>query len=66
MQRTYHAYGETLRFRTHDQALKFFDGLELEEPGVVQIHKWRPDRMDAGRIDDKDIAMYGGIAFKRA
>lgn len=65
VQKTYHAYGETLRWRTHDQALTFFDGLELEEPGVVQIHKWHPDRPQVGRVNDRDIAMYGGIALKR-
>jgi hypothetical protein len=64
VQETYHAHGETLRWRTLAQAEKFFEGLELEEPGVVQIHKWHPDPMDVGRISDKDIAMYGGIARK--
>lgn len=64
VQKTYHAHGETLRWRTYDQALAFFDGLELEEPGLVQIHKWHPDQAEAGRINDKDIAMYGGVALK--
>jgi hypothetical protein len=64
VQETYHAHGETLRWRTLAQAEKFFEGLELEEPGVVQIHKWHPDPLDVGRIRDKDIAMYGGIARK--
>jgi hypothetical protein len=32
----YHAHGEALRFRTLAQAERFFEGLELEEPGVVQ------------------------------
>jgi hypothetical protein len=64
VQRTYHAHGETLRFRTHEQAVRFFDGLELEEPGVVQIHKWRPDGALSRPVSDKDIAMYGGIAVK--
>jgi hypothetical protein len=64
VQDVYHSHGETLRFRSHAQAVKFFDGLELEEPGVVQIHKWHPDPMDVGRINDDDIAMYGGLARK--
>lgn len=64
VRKTYHAHGETLRFRTYDQALAFFDGLELEEPGLVQIHKWHPDQAEADSINDKDIAMYGGIARK--
>ena len=65
VQRTYYAHGEVLRFRTHEQALRFFDGLELEEPGLVQIHKWRPDPNVVRPVADKDIAMYGGIAIKR-
>jgi hypothetical protein len=58
----YHSHGETLRFRSHAQAERFFEGLELEEPGVVQIHKWRPDPAHTGHIDDADIAMYGAVA----
>jgi O-methyltransferase involved in polyketide biosynthesis len=28
--------------RTHAEVARFFDGLELVDPGVVQISKWRP------------------------
>jgi hypothetical protein len=28
--------------RSHDQVLRFFDGLELVEPGLVQVQQWRP------------------------
>jgi hypothetical protein len=63
VQLQYRAHGETLQFRTKDQAARFFDGLELEEPGVVQIHKWHPDP-DADIIADTSIAMYGAIARK--
>jgi hypothetical protein len=64
VQEIYHAHGETLRFRTLAQAKRFFDGLELEEPGVVQIHKWRPGPAGVGHVNDADIAMYGAIARK--
>jgi hypothetical protein len=63
VQQQYRAHGETLQFRTKDQAARFFDGLELEEPGIVQIHKWHPDP-DAGVIADTDVAMYGAVARK--
>jgi S-adenosyl methyltransferase len=59
----YHAHGETLRWRTKEQAQRFFDGVELVEPGLVQMHKWRPDQTD-GKIDDADIAMYGAVGRK--
>ncbi|ARX80882.1 MULTISPECIES: SAM-dependent methyltransferase [Streptomyces] len=41
----------------------FFDGLDLVEPGVTQVHKWRPG---SGQRDvrDRDIAMYGAVARK--
>ncbi|WP_373281989.1 SAM-dependent methyltransferase [Nocardia jiangxiensis] len=55
----YHSHGETLRWRTKAQAQQFFDGLELEEPGLVRMHKWRPDPIHIGTIADVDIAMYG-------
>ncbi|MCK8678034.1 MULTISPECIES: SAM-dependent methyltransferase [Streptomyces] len=44
-------------------ATSFFDGLELVEPGVVQVHKWRPGPEQDG-VDDRAIAMYGAVARK--
>jgi hypothetical protein len=29
--------------RSTEQILKFFDGLELIDPGVVPVQRWRPD-----------------------
>src|ERR1700745_3027247 len=37
--------------RTRAEVTRFFDGLELLPPGVVQLNKWRPDRDD----EDPDI-----------
>jgi len=33
---------ETQRHRTHGEVSRFFDGLELIEPGVVPVQQWRP------------------------
>ncbi|OON79650.1 SAM-dependent methyltransferase [Streptomyces tsukubensis] len=44
-------------------ATSFFDGMELVEPGVTQVHKWRPGPEQDG-IDDAAIAMYGAVARK--
>ncbi|MFI6344670.1 SAM-dependent methyltransferase [Streptomyces sp. NPDC050560] len=60
----YADHGEPLKWRTHAEAERFFDGLEIEEPGVVQMHKWRRDPAEIAAIDDEDIAMYGGVAYK--
>jgi len=64
VQREYNRLGETLIFRDRTTALGFFDGLELVEPGLVQMHKWRPDGTEAPGVADKDIAMYGAVARK--
>lgn len=61
----YHSHGEFLQWRTKAQAQQFFDGLDLEEPGLVLMHKWRPDPCRFGSIDDADIAMYGAVGRKR-
>jgi SAM-dependent methyltransferase len=50
-----------LRFRSRAEVAALFDGLELVEPGVVRIPKWRPD-------SDADLAnpatVWGGVARK--
>ena len=48
--------------RTHDEVRQFFTGLELVEPGVVQVHRWRPA---AGDQDlDRNLAIYAGLGRK--
>jgi hypothetical protein len=48
--------------RTHAEVCGFFTGLDLVEPGVVQVHRWRPGARDLG--GDRDLAIYGGVARK--
>jgi S-adenosyl methyltransferase len=43
------------------EVTRFFDGLELLEPGVVQPQWWRP----AGPIAEAEIAVWCGVARKR-
>lgn len=48
--------------RSHAEVRRFFDGLELLEPGVVPLHTWRvpePERDPAARG-----AMYAGLGRK--
>jgi|SRR5215472_8553397 len=47
--------------RDHAQVASFFDGLDLVEPGVVQLSKWRPQ---SGREADAAAALWGGVARK--
>ncbi len=48
--------------RTQAAASQFFAGLDLIAPGVVQVHRWRPDPGDP--VDDHDLAIYAGIGRK--
>ncbi len=53
---------ETQRHRNHAEVERFFDGLELLEPGLVPVQKWRPGlRIEAGARS----AMWGGVGYKR-
>jgi S-adenosyl methyltransferase len=48
--------------RSHQEISRFFDGLEMVEPGLVQLHRWRPGT----GLDDtgRDLAAYGAVARK--
>jgi hypothetical protein len=48
--------------RSHAEVCRFFDGLELVEPGVVQVSKWRPDSESEAAAP---AALWGGAARKR-
>ena len=50
---------ETQRHRTHAEVARFFDGLDLIEPGVVVVPQWRP--ATAAEATAKS-AMWGGVA----
>jgi S-adenosyl methyltransferase len=52
-----------LVLRDHAQVTRFFDGLELLEPGVVQLSKWRPrSEVESAAA----AALWGGVARKPA
>lgn len=63
--REYEARGMPMRLRTKAEAERFFDGMDLVEPGVTQVHHWYPHPNAVGTVNDADIAMYGGVARKR-
>ena len=63
--RTYTAAGVSLTSRDHAEVLRFFDGMELVNPGLVPVHEWNPDD-DADRaLTRPEVAGYGGVAVKR-
>jgi SAM-dependent methyltransferase len=49
--------------RTHAEVTAIFDGLELIEPGVVRVNKWRPDA-DTPEAHLSEIGLYCGVARK--
>jgi hypothetical protein len=52
---------EKVTFRTRPQVARFFDGLELVEPGMVRVQEWRP----ASEIEAKSpAALWGGVGRK--
>ncbi|MFC1439188.1 SAM-dependent methyltransferase [Streptacidiphilus sp. N1-10] len=62
--RAYRASGVNLHLRTAAQVLRFFDGLELAEPGLQLVNRWRPDNDLDRRARPQDITWYGAVATK--
>ncbi|MFJ6570364.1 SAM-dependent methyltransferase [Streptomyces sp. NPDC091292] len=60
----YNQQGMPMVLRDLPTATAFFDGMDLVEPGVTQVHTWRPGPEQDG-VDDAAIAMYGAVARKR-
>ena len=54
--------GISTYLRDRAAVTRFFDGLEVVEPGVVPILQWRPDEQPA--LTDAQVALYGGVARK--
>jgi SAM-dependent methyltransferase len=50
--------------RSRDEVMRFFEGYELVEPGLVSTSQWRPDRPEDAAADMADDAMYAGIGKK--
>jgi S-adenosyl methyltransferase len=48
--------------RSYAEFARFFHGLDKVAPGLVQLHRWRPDPGDVGL--DRDVPAYAGVARK--
>ncbi|SEG57035.1 S-adenosyl methyltransferase [Actinacidiphila yanglinensis] len=60
----YTARGMPMRLRDRTEAQGYFEGLELVDPGITQVHRWRPDDAVDPEVRDEQIAMYGAVARK--
>jgi SAM-dependent methyltransferase len=52
---------EKVTFRTRAQVARFFDGLELVEPGMVRVQEWRPNTEKEAK---SPAALWGGMGRK--
>jgi hypothetical protein len=48
--------------RNFAEVNRFFDGLELLDPGVVQMHRWRPEPGE--RVDDYEVSGWAAVGRK--
>ncbi len=57
--------GNPVNIRTYDQIERFFDGLELVEPGLVYVSRWRPEGPDDLFFGQPGASgYYGGVGRK--
>nr|WP_213450764.1 SAM-dependent methyltransferase [Micromonospora sp. NBRC 107566] len=59
----YRRTGVTMQVRSKAEIERFFDGLELVDPGVQPIARWRPEP-GTDEVDDAKVSVYGGVARK--
>jgi hypothetical protein len=56
--------GEPPILRSHAEIARFFEGLEMVDPGLVQLHRWRPDPEDAESVLHYEVPAYAGVGRK--
>jgi len=54
--------GPVATMRDRSAITRFFDGLDLVEPGVVQPQQWRPE---PGKLSPPQVTAWCGVARKR-
>jgi S-adenosyl methyltransferase len=63
----YRRRGVTMQVRPLAAVERFFTGLDLLDPGVVSLPRWRPDPNDLGQQSqptDAAVSVYGGLGRK--
>jgi hypothetical protein len=61
----YQQQGISVRPRTRAEVVRFFDGLDLVDPGVQPLHRWRPDETVPTDLTDAQVSLHAGVAVKR-
>ena len=62
--KVYAERGMVMRVRSKAEIERFFDGLDLVEPGVRPSARWRPAGGQVSPPSDAAVACYGGLARK--
>jgi hypothetical protein len=52
------------QLRTKEQIERFFDGLEIVEPGIVYLPQWRPEEPVTEPLDISGLLYVGGVGRK--
>ncbi|MEV0720380.1 SAM-dependent methyltransferase [Asanoa sp. NPDC050611] len=60
----YRRSGVTMQVRAKPAIERFFDGLDLVDPGVQVLPAWRPDAGAGAPPTDTQVSVYGGLARK--
>ncbi|GHF32592.1 SAM-dependent methyltransferase [Streptomyces griseoluteus] len=58
----YNGAGTPVQFRSRADVARFFDGLELLEPGVQVGHRWRPDAEPTAT--DAEVSLWTAVGIK--
>ena len=54
-----------MQFRSRKDVTRFFDGLDLLEPGVTVGHRWRPAQVTgADAPTDAQVSLWAGVGIK--
>ncbi|MER7920064.1 MULTISPECIES: SAM-dependent methyltransferase [unclassified Streptomyces] len=62
---TYAEAGTSVQVRGRTEVRRFFDGLELVDPGVVLAHQWHPrPGSGPGVLSERQVSLYTGVARK--
>jgi len=62
---TYRSRGIPAQARSHGEIARFFEGLDLVEPGIQVAHRWRPDDAVPAGLTDAEVSVYGGVGRKK-
>jgi hypothetical protein len=54
--------GTPVQFRSKQDVARFFDGLDLLDPGISVGHRWRPD--GESNATDAEVSLWTGVGIK--